>query len=123
MQQKSKIRLGDLLVQNGLINDEQLQSALAEQRKTGRKLGASLIAMGLVTEQNLIQLLSEHLGVKAVDINEYRVNQNAVRLLPEIHARRYRAIVIDDTGERLLVAMTTVYCKRILFHKTILQRP
>ena len=106
MQQKSKIRLGDLLVQNGLINDEQLQSALAEQRKTGRKLGASLIAMGLVTEQNLIQLLSEHLGVKAVDINEYRVNQNAVRLLPEIHARRYRAIVIDDTGERLLVAMT-----------------
>jgi MSHA biogenesis protein MshE len=101
-----KVRLGDLLVQNGLIDDKQLQSALSEQRQSGRKLGATLIAMGLVTEEQLLQLLSKHLNVPAIDINDYRVNQNAVRLLPEIQARRYRAIVIDDTGERLLVAMT-----------------
>ncbi|WP_371193516.1 GspE/PulE family protein [Glaciecola sp. SC05] len=105
MVQRAKVRLGDLLVQEGLINEEQLQSALTEQRQSGRKLGASLIAMSLVTEQQLLQLLSKHLNVPAIDINEYRVNQNAVRLLPEIQARRYRALVIDDTGERLLVAM------------------
>ncbi|MFC4701072.1 GspE/PulE family protein [Glaciecola siphonariae] len=106
MVQRIKVRLGDLLVQNELIDDSQLQSALAEQRKSGRKLGATLIAMNLVTEQQLLQLLSKHLNVPAIDINDYRVNQNAVRLLPEIQARRYRALVIDDLGERLLVAMT-----------------
>jgi MSHA biogenesis protein MshE len=106
MVQRAKVRLGDLLVQNKLIDEQQLQSALSEQRQSGRKLGGTLIAMGLVTEQQLLQLLSTHLNVPAIDINDYRVNQNAVRLLPEIQARRYRALVIDDTGERLLVAMT-----------------
>nr|WP_136251350.1 GspE/PulE family protein [Ningiella ruwaisensis] len=106
MTQRAKVRLGDLLVQNKLIDDKQLQSALAEQRQSGRKLGATLIAMGMVTEEQLLQLLSKHLNVPAIDINDYRVNQNAVRLLPEIQARRYRALVIDDKGERLLVAMT-----------------
>lgn len=103
---RNKLRLGDLLVQNKLINDEQLQQALGEQRKSGRKLGATLIAMNLVTEMQLLQLLSEHLNVVLIDLHEYRVNQNAVRLLPEIQARRYRALVIDDKGDTLLVAMT-----------------
>jgi MSHA biogenesis protein MshE len=103
---RNKVRLGDLLVQNKLIDDAQLQEALGEQRKSGRKLGATLIAMKLVTEMQLLQLLSEHLNVALIDLNEYRVNQNAVRLLPEIQARRYRALVIDDKGDSLLVAMT-----------------
>ena len=46
-----KVRLGDLLVQQGLIDEPQLMSALADQRQTGRKLGATLIAMELVTEK------------------------------------------------------------------------
>jgi MSHA biogenesis protein MshE len=103
---RNKLRLGDLLVQSKLIDDAQLQEALGEQRKSGRKLGATLIAMKLVTEMQLLQLLSEHLNVALIDLNEYRVNQNAVRLLPEIQARRYRALVIDDKGDSLLVAMT-----------------
>ncbi|MBT1451690.1 Flp pilus assembly complex ATPase component TadA [Glaciecola sp. XM2] len=103
---RAKLRLGDLLVQNKLIDDGQLQEALQEQRKTGRKLGATLIAMKLVTEMQLLQLLSEHLKVVLIDLSDYRVNQNAVRLLPEIQARRYRALVIDDKGDTLLVAMT-----------------
>ncbi len=106
MAQNMKLRLGDLLIKNKVIDDEQLQVALTEQRKSGRKLGTTLIAMGLVKEQQLVELLSTHLKVPAIDLNDYRVNQNAVRLLPEIQARRYRAIVIDDTGERLVVAMT-----------------
>ncbi|WP_395339857.1 GspE/PulE family protein [Ningiella sp. W23] len=106
MVQRAKLRLGDLLVQNGLINDSQLKDALAEQRQSGRKLGATLIAMNLVSEMQLLELLSKHLNVQAIDIQDYRVNQSAVRLLPEIQARRYRALVIDDIGERLLVAMT-----------------
>jgi MSHA biogenesis protein MshE len=101
-----KIRLGDLLVQNNLINDEQLQQALSEQRQSGRKLGATLIAMNLVTEDQLLSLLSTHLNVPLINIDDYRVDPEAVKLLPEIQARRYRALVLDDKGEKLLVGMS-----------------
>jgi MSHA biogenesis protein MshE len=103
---KIKIRLGDLLVQHNIITDEQLSTALAEQRQTGRKLGATLIALELVSEQQLLQILSSHLGVELIDLDNVQINANAVKLLPEMQARRYRALVIDDTGDSLLVAMS-----------------
>jgi MSHA biogenesis protein MshE len=106
MVQRVKVRLGDLLLQSGLINDAQLQSALAEQRQSGRKLGATLVSMGLVTEFKLLELLSEHLKVPLINLSDYKVNQNAVRLLPEIQARRYRALVLQDNGESLFVGMS-----------------
>jgi MSHA biogenesis protein MshE len=101
-----KIRLGDLLVQNNLINDEQLKTALSEQRQSGRKLGATLIALNMVTEDQLLELLSKHLNVPLIKIDDYRVNPEAVKLLPEIQARRYRALVLDDKGDKLLVGMS-----------------
>ncbi|MDM7859143.1 ATPase, T2SS/T4P/T4SS family [Alteromonas sp. ASW11-36] len=106
MNQQKRIRLGDLLVQHELITNDQLMEALAEQRKSGRKLGATLIEMQLVSEAQLLQLLSEHLKVPLIDIDQYRVDPNAVRLLPEIQARRYRALVLEDKGDHLLVAMS-----------------
>jgi MSHA biogenesis protein MshE len=106
MVQRVKIRLGDLLVQNGLINEGQLQNALSEQRQSGRKLGATLVSMGLVDESQLLELLSEHLKVPLINLSDYKVNPNAVRLLPEIQARRYRALVLQDNGDSLLVGMS-----------------
>jgi MSHA biogenesis protein MshE len=103
---KNKVRLGDLLVQQGLITDDQLGEALAEQRQTGRKLGATLIAMELVTETQLLTLLSSHLNVPLIDIDHITVDPSAVKLLPEMQARRYRALVIEDKGESLLVGMS-----------------
>ncbi|HAU92029.1 MAG TPA: MSHA biogenesis protein MshE, partial [Alteromonas sp.] len=101
-----KVRLGDLLVQQGLIDEPQLMSALAEQRQTGRKLGATLIAMELVTEKQLLELLSTHLNVPLIDIDHFNVNPAAVKLLPEVQARRYRALVLEDRGDKLLVGMS-----------------
>ncbi|MFS1702106.1 MSHA biogenesis protein MshE [Aestuariibacter sp. GS-14] len=101
-----KVRLGDLLVQQGLIDESQLMAALAEQRQTGRKLGATLIAMELVSEQQLLELLSTHLNVPLIDIDQYTVNPAAVKLLPEVQARRYRALVLEDKGNTLLVGMS-----------------
>ncbi len=106
MVERIKLRLGDLLVQNKLIDDGQLQSALSEQRKTGRKLGATLVSMGLVKENQLLELLSQHLKVPLINLSDYKVNPNAVRLLPEIQARRYRALVLEDKGDFLLVGMS-----------------
>ena len=103
---KVKIRLGDLLVKSQLIDEQQLRLALAEQRQSGRKLGATLIAMNLVSETQLLQLLSQHFDVPMINIDDYSVNADAVRLLPEIQARRYRALILDDKGDHLLVAMS-----------------
>jgi MSHA biogenesis protein MshE len=101
-----KVRLGDLLVQNNLINEQQLKTALSEQRQSGRKLGRTLIALGMVTEDRLLTLLSKHLNVPLININNYRIDPEAVKLLPEIQARRYRALVLDDKGDKLLVGMS-----------------
>ncbi len=101
-----KVRLGDLLVQNNLINEQQLKTALSEQRQSGRKLGRTLIELDMVTEEQLLTLLSTHLNVPLININNYRVNPDAVKLLPEIQARRYRALVLDDKGDKLLVGMS-----------------
>ncbi|MFT6805478.1 MAG: MSHA biogenesis protein MshE [Glaciecola sp.] len=101
-----KIRLGDLLVQNNLINEEQLKTALSEQRQSGRKLGGTLIALNMVTEDQMLKLLSTHLNVPLINIDHYSIDPDAVKLLPEIQARRYRALVLDDKGDKLLVGMS-----------------
>ena len=106
MVQRTKVRLGDLLVQNQLIDESQLKMALGEQRQSGRKLGATLVSMGLVTEYQLLELLSQHLKVPLIQLSDFKVNPNAVRLLPEIQARRYRALVLEDKGDHLLVGMS-----------------
>ena len=106
MQPKAKLRLGDLLVQSEIITEPQLMQALSAQRESGRKLGAVLVEQGFVSEQDLLTFLSQHLKVPLIDIVEYRVKPEHVKMLPEVQARRYRAIVLDDKGDSLLVGMT-----------------
>lgn len=106
IQHKQKIRLGDLLVQNSIITEDQLSQALAAQRESGRKLGHVLIEHGMVSEQQLLTFLSQHLDVPLIDIPQYRVSPDHVKLLPEVLARRHRAIVLDDKGDHLLVGMS-----------------
>ncbi|WP_340676973.1 ATPase, T2SS/T4P/T4SS family [Paraglaciecola sp.] len=103
---KTKIRLGDLLVQQGIITDEQLMQTLAEQKQSGRKLGHVLVEQGYVTEAQLLSFLSQHLNVPLIDISQYNVSPTAVSQLAEVQARRYRAIVLDDKGDHLLVGMS-----------------
>ena len=106
MKPKTKIRLGDLLVQEGIISEEQLMQTLSAQKQSGRKLGHMLIELGFVSENQLLTFLSQHLGVPLIDISQYQVSVEAVLLLPEVQARRYRALVLEDKGDHLLVAMS-----------------
>ena len=69
-----KIRIGDLLVSNGVITEPQLMSALAEQKKTGQKLGHTLVDMGLIDEFRLLEFLSQQLQVPLVDLATRRVD-------------------------------------------------
>jgi len=100
-----KIRIGDLLVQNRVISHEQLLSALAEQKKTGRKLGRTLIDLNFIKETDLLNFLSRQLQIPFLDITRHPRNQDTVKLLPESLARRFRVMLLENNAGDVLLAM------------------
>ncbi|AHI29253.1 GspE/PulE family protein [Marinobacter similis] len=102
---KKKIRIGDLLVQNDVITEQQLMTALREQKNTGRKLGRTLIDLGYVDEDNLLNILSRQLEVPFVQLRHYQFDNELVKKLPEAMARRFRSIVLAEQSGDLLVGM------------------
>jgi MSHA biogenesis protein MshE len=100
-----KVRIGDLLVQSGAISESQLMEALAEQKHGGQRLGRVLTDMGFVDEDQLLNLLSKQLSIPFVDLKHFDFDISLVRRLPETMARRFRAIVLKDEGDALLVGM------------------
>ncbi|MCK2125203.1 Flp pilus assembly complex ATPase component TadA [Thauera aromatica] len=102
---RKRIRLGDLLVDNHMISQQQLETALVEQKKTGQRLGRSLVDLGYIDDQALLDFLSRQLHLPYVDLRQYQFRPELVRRLPETASRRFRAIVLDDKGGGFLVGM------------------
>ncbi|MFW5442930.1 MAG: GspE/PulE family protein [Methylococcaceae bacterium] len=102
---KKKIRIGDLLVQNRIITHEQLMSALAEQKKSGRKLGRTLIDLNFINETDLLNFLSRQLQIPFIDIAQHTLDENIVSRLPESLARRFRVILLEDNEHDVFLAM------------------
>ncbi|NQX47220.1 Flp pilus assembly complex ATPase component TadA [Paenibacillus tritici] len=100
-----KKRLGDLLVENGIISEEQLQEALVDQRKTKRKLGDLLISQGYITEQQLIEVLEFQLGIPHVSLHKYHIDPAITQIIPESMAKRYQVLPFMKEGGKLMVAM------------------
>ena len=100
-----KLRLGDVLVQQRLISQEQLQQTLELQRQTGKKVGRLLIETGIITEELLANGLARQLRIPFVNLKTFPFRTDVVRLLPESAARRFRALVLEDKGDILLVAL------------------
>lgn len=100
-----RIRLGELLLQAGLITEENLNKAVELQRKSGDKFGRVLIGMGVVAEEDVLKLIADQLGIAYVDLYHYELNPLLTNLLPEIYARRFRAIVLSQDDGSLLVGM------------------
>jgi type IV pilus assembly protein PilB len=98
--------LGEILVDEGLISEEQLAMALGEQQRRGRSLGRVLIDLGLVKEPDLVAALAMKIGLEFVDLSDYPVDPSAAALVPEQVARRYRALPIGYDNGRLVVAMS-----------------
>lgn len=103
MARPEKIRLGDLLIQQGLLTDEQLKFALDEQKRSGRKLGRIVVESSFVTEEAISKALARQLQVSYVDLKHFNPKQNLINLLPEAQARRFRAVVLDEVNGRLQV--------------------
>lgn len=101
-----KMRLGDLLVHEGILAEHDLQRALTTQKQSGRKLGATLIELGVISEDQLLQFLAQQLNIAFLDIAQRRLDAKAAHLLAEVQARRYRALVLEDRGDHVLLAMS-----------------
>jgi len=102
---KMKVRIGDLLVQNGVITEEQLMSALARQKKTRQKLGKALVVLGYVAEEQFLNFLAQQLKIPMVDLSRYNFNHNDVLKLTETHARRFRCVVLKEEADFFLIGM------------------
>ncbi len=105
MPRPERIRLGDLLVQQGLITEAQLTQALEAQRSTGRKLGRMVIDNGWVDESQIAKALAKQLRAPFVDMTRRSVRPEVAGLLSETQARRLRALPIEETPSGVRVGM------------------
>jgi type IV pilus assembly protein PilB len=97
--------VGQILVKNRIITEEQLQQALERQRETGEPLGRVLVDMKMVSEGALTSILARQIGLRYVDLANYDVDISACSLVDAEMARRYTLIPIGFEGDKLLVAM------------------
>jgi len=105
MGRPEKIRLGDVLVAQKAISQDQLRVALEQQKKSGRRLGRVLIEQGFVNDEQICEAISRQLNIQYVNLKFYNFNQDVVRRLPEAQARRFRALVLEDRRDSALVGM------------------
>ena len=101
----SEARLGELLVRNKMISDTDLVKALEDQKVNGGRLGASLVKLGLVNEDELSAFLSKQYGVPSINLNEFEVDQAVISLIPAEVAQKYMLVPINRAGSTLIVAM------------------
>lgn len=100
---KQKVRVGDLLVEKGIITQEQLMMTLDEQKRSGRKFGRTVIDLGYVSEDELLLELSTHFSMPYIDISRFQFDSEVTRRLPESIARRYRAIILLEEENQYFV--------------------
>ena len=89
MGRPEKVRLGEILIQQKLLTEEQLKLALDEQKKSGRRLGRVVIEKGYATEEQISQALARQLNVPFISLRHYNFKREVVALLPETQARRF----------------------------------
>jgi len=98
-------QLGTLLLERGLVTEEQLETALEEQRQSRKSLGRVLIDAGIVSEGDLVSTLAARIGLDFVDLLDYTIDPSAVGLISDSLARRFQAVPIGWEDNRLVVAM------------------
>jgi MSHA biogenesis protein MshE len=100
-----RVRLGEVLVSQKAVSQEQLRLGLDEQKRSGRKLGRVLVDLGFATEERIAQALARQLNLAFVDLKHFNFNRTVVRKLPESAARRFRAIALEERAGAMMVGM------------------
>jgi type IV pilus assembly protein PilB len=102
---KLKKRLGEMLIENGLLSEEKLKEVLIEQKKAGLKLGQFLTRLGIVNEQQIIDLLSRQLKLQQYHPDDYPLDMDLIRLIPIEVAQKYQIAPLKKKGRLLTIAM------------------
>jgi len=100
-----KKRIGEVLLERGVINHDQLEKALAYQQKQGGLLGQILIQLGFSTEEEIALALTAQYGFPYLPLDNYELDDGVMQLVPEHVARQYCLIPVDHIGNALTVAM------------------
>ncbi|MCQ2406037.1 MAG: GspE/PulE family protein [Oscillospiraceae bacterium] len=98
-------RLGDMLVGVGVISEQQLSTALSEQKKTGRRLGEVLVSMDIISQRQLLDTLQRQLGVDFIDLSAFAPEASLARVLPRGIAQKYHIVPVRGDNSTLFIAM------------------
>ena len=99
------MRVGEILLEQGIISQEMLEHALEEQKKNGARLGTTLVKLGYLKDKELLSALSKHFGVKSVDLKNEELDEEILKLIPADLAAKYLIVPISRFGRTLTVAM------------------
>lgn len=99
-------RLGEMLVSEGLLTPEQLKEALESQKKSGKRLGDTLVLLGFISEESIAAALSRQLGIPYITLANYEIDPDIIKTIPEETVRKYKIIPVDKTGKTLTVALS-----------------
>src|SRR5512134_239136 len=102
---EKRLKLGEVLVAAGLIGPEQLGAALTAQAQLGGTLGQTIIRLGFVTEEALLEALSRQAGLQHINLTHLEISPDTQRLIPEESVRAGRLLPVGLEGNRLMVAM------------------
>ncbi len=110
-EQRKKLRIGELLVQSGLITPDQLRIALTEQKHNAVPLGRLLVRLGFVTEGAIRDIMARTIGQESIDLTKIVVDAEALKLVPQEFARRHRLLPIayEAQNRTLTVATTEIF--------------
>jgi len=97
-------RLGDLLVKEKVISQEQLEQALKTQRESNCRLGSALVRLGFLSEEDVTNFLSRQYGVPAINLSYFEIDPAVVKLIPHETARRYQILPLSRVGASLTIA-------------------
>ena len=98
-------RIGELLVKDNLITPLQLKNAVTAQRSSGGRLGHELTKLGYIEENELIAFLSKQYSVPSINLSEFEIDQDVLKILPKEVVTRHQVIPVNKTGNTLIVAM------------------
>jgi type IV pilus assembly protein PilB len=98
-------RLGEILVKEKLLSQDQLKQALDHQKKNGGRLGQALVKMGFISDEEITGVLSRQYGVPAINLSYYEVDPAVVKLVPQETAGRYQVVPLSRVGSTLTIAM------------------
>src|SRR2546429_208214 len=96
MARPEKIRLGEILVRQNFMTQAELEQALEEQRKTGRRLGRVIAEKGYANERQIAEAVASQLNIPFLDLGQYELDVKQVQKLPEVQSRRFRAILLEE---------------------------